>query len=101
MIDADLWRFWSKTKLYYFIFFIPSLSKNRFCTPERADIYRCCKQIQHFSKNLKYRLQHNAHHSECYHCQTKLFSSSYLLILFNVQLSSEYVLKQEFKPKYS
>jgi len=33
--------------------------------------------------------------------QTKLFSPAYLLILFKVQLSSEYVLKQEFKLKYA
>jgi len=32
--------------------------------------------------------------------QTKHFSQSHLLILFNVQLSSECVLKQEIKPKY-
>jgi len=29
------------------------------------------------------------------------FSPSYLLILFKVQFSSEYVLKQKFKPKYA
>jgi len=33
--------------------------------------------------------------------QTKLFSPAYLLIFFKVYLSSEYVLKQEFKLKYA
>jgi len=45
--------------------------------------------------------QQNVFHYECYHCQTKIFNSSDLVILFKVQLSSEYVLKQEFKPKYA
>jgi len=38
-------------------------------------------------------------HYESYQGQTKFFSPSCLLYLF--QLSSEYVLKQEFKPKYA
>jgi len=39
--------------LLFYIFWSPSLSKNRFSTTEGADIYRCCKQIQHFSKEIE------------------------------------------------
>jgi len=35
VVDADAWQFCSKTKLYYFIFLIPSLYKNRFCAQGR------------------------------------------------------------------
>jgi len=42
-----------------------------------------------FLKNLIYYSQHNVLctvlHYECYHCQTKLFSPSYLLIIFKFQ----------------
>jgi len=83
-----------KIKNFIILYFLPhSLAKNRFCTTEGADIYRRCKQIQHVSKNLENCSLLNVLHFECYHCQTKLFSQSYLLILFKVQLSSEYVLK--------
>jgi len=43
-----LGNFGAKRKLFYI--FDPNLSKNRFYTTEEADIYRRCKQIQHFSK---------------------------------------------------
>jgi len=48
LVDADAWQFWGKMKLYDLIISAPSLSKNRFCTTEGADVYRRCKQIQHF-----------------------------------------------------
>jgi len=36
---------------FIILYFLPlSLSKNRFCTTERAEIYRRCKQIQHLKK---------------------------------------------------
>jgi len=62
---------------------LPSLSKNRYCAIEGADIYRRYKQIQHLKK-LEYYSRHNVLHYKCYHCQTKFFSQSYLLILFKV-----------------
>jgi len=68
-----LGNFGAKQNFIILYFLIPSLSKIRFCTTEWADIYRCCKQIQHFSKRkLEYFSQHNVLHYECYHCQIKL-----------------------------
>jgi len=91
-----LGNFEAKRNFIILYFLTPSLFKNRICTTEGADIYRRSKQIQHFSKKLEYCLQHNVLDFECYHCQTKIFGPSYLLILFKVQLSSEYVLKRVF-----
>jgi len=54
-----------------------------------------------FIKKLEYFSQHNVLHYESYHCQIKIFSPSYLLVLFKVQLSSEYALKQEYKPNFA
>jgi len=89
-------NFGAKRSLH-FIFSAPSLFKNR----SRATNYRRYKQIQQFSKNLEYCSQNNVLHFKCYNCQTKIFSLSYLLILFKVQLSSEYVLKQNLNSNMS
>jgi len=95
-----LGNFGAKLNFIILYFLISSLSKNRFSTTEEANIYRRCKQIQHFSKNWNI-----ARNIICFiHViigQTKLFSPAYLLILFKVQLSSEYVLKQKYKLKYA
>jgi len=47
-----LGNFGPKQNFIILYFLIPSLSKNRFCTTEGADIYRRYKQIQHFSKKF-------------------------------------------------
>jgi len=96
-----LGNFGAKRNFIILYFLTPSPAKIYFCATERTNIHRRWKQIQHFSKKSEYYSPHNVLHYECYHCQTKLFSPSRLLILFKVQLSSEYVLKQEFKPKYA
>jgi len=90
----------NETYTLCFLALLPSLSKNRFCATEGADIYRRYKQIQ-LLKKLEYCSQHNVLHYECYHCQTKIFQPALLLIIFKAKLSSEYVLKQKFKPKYT
>jgi len=59
-----LGNFGAKRNFYYFIFSDPTLTKNRFCTTEDADIYRRCKQIEHFLKKLEYCSQHNVLHYE-------------------------------------
>jgi len=51
IFDADAWQFWSKSKLYYFIFSEPFLFKNRFCTTEGANINAANKLIIFQKKN--------------------------------------------------
>jgi len=92
-----LGNFGAKRNFIILYFLIPSLYKHRFCATEGADIYRRCKQIQHFSKKLEleYCSQLNVLHYECYHCQTKLFISSYLFTcpFQSLIIVSEHVLK--------
>jgi len=83
-----LGSFGAKRNFIILYFLPPSLSENRFCTTKKADIYRRCKQILHFSKKLEYRSQHNVLHYE-YIIARQYFS---VLILFK---SSEHVLKQQ------
>jgi len=73
----------NETYIFSFVALLPSLSENRSRATKGADIYRRYKQFQHLKK-LKYCSQHNKLRYECYHCQTKIFSLSYLLILFKV-----------------
>jgi len=47
-----LGNFEAKWNFIILYFCPPSLSRNHFCTTERADIYRRCKQILHFSKKI-------------------------------------------------
>jgi len=49
---------------------------------------------------MEYCSQLNVLNYECLLITGKKFSPSYLLIFFKVQLSTEYVLKLEFKPKH-
>jgi len=83
--------------LYYFIFLISSLYKNRFYAIEGLifidAVNKKKRNIDHnimcFIMNVIIARQNYSAHL------------IYLLILFKIQLSSEYVLKQEFKLKYA
>jgi len=64
-----------------------------------VDIYQRYKQFQHFSKKgyIARNIMHVLHY-EYYHYRIKIFSAHPIL---SFQLSSEYVLKQKYKPKYA
>jgi len=83
----------------YVLYFLPPPCPKTVPAPLKGDdIYRRYTQNQHLK--IEYCSQHNVLHYECYHCQTKFFSPSYLLFLmFSYRQTSEFVLKQEFKPK--
>jgi len=95
-----LGNFGEKDTLLFYIF-CPLPCLKLVSVPLRGIFINAANKFSIFQKKIEYCSQHNVLYYEYYHCQTKLFSSSYLFIIFKVQLSSEYVLKQEFKLKYA
>jgi len=96
-----LGNFGAKQNFIMLYFLIPSLPKIVSAPLGGLIFIDAATKFSIFSKKLEYWSQHNVLYYECYHCQTKLFSLLYLLILFKVQLLSEYVLKQKFMPIYA
>jgi len=97
LIDAVLDNFGAKGN-FIILYFLPPPCLKIVSEPLRRMIFiDAASKFIILQKKLEYCSQHIVLHYE-YHSQTKLFSPSYLLIRFKVQLPSEYVLKIEFKP---